>query len=164
METLVKTSKTVPVTGSVLIDQTKVRELVDQLRVAVPQEVRASQEVLARKDHIINQSLAEARRTKTQAEDEFRERLDHSELVEHAQKRAAEIVSDAEQRVARKMQQSETEAQSRRTEADLYAMRNLRALERELNNLVASVRKGIGLLAPDEEEVVMAGNGHQPKE
>ena len=147
IETLIETSKSVPVSGNVLVDKTKAMELVDQLRLAIPQEVRSAEEVLSSKDHIINQAQADARHTKSKAEDEFRQRLDQNELVALAETRAEETMKDAEQRSARILEHSEAEARSRRTDADTYALRSLRALERELAVLSGSVRKGIDVLA-----------------
>ena len=147
METLIETSKSVPVSGNVLIDKNKAMELVDQMRLAVPQEIRSAEEVLSSKDHIINQAQAEARHTKSKAEDEFRQRLEQSELVALAENRAEATLKDAEERANRVLEISESEALTRRTEADAYALRSLRALERELAVLSGSVRKGIDVLA-----------------
>ena len=147
METLIETSKSVPVSGNVLIDKNKAMELVDQLRLAIPQEVRSAEEVLSNKDHIINQAQTDARHTKSKAEDEFRQRLEHSELVALAEGRAEVTLNEAEERAARILDHSEAEARTRRTEADAYALRSLRALERELAVLSGSVRKGIDVLA-----------------
>ncbi len=147
METLIDTSKAVPVSGNVLIDRRKVMELVDQLRLTVPEEVRAAEEVLGQKDQILNMAQTDARRTKATAEDELRERLNHSELVTQAEVKAQQTVSDAEERATRILQQSEAESTSRRTDADAYALRSLRGLESELAAIVGSVRKGIEVLA-----------------
>jgi len=143
LETLINTSKAMPVTGSILIDKKKIMELVDQLRLGIPQEVKAAEEVLAQKDQIINNAMVDARRAKVKAEDEFREKLNQNEL----RKRGEETLREAEQRAARIIEQAEAESQARRTEADAYALRCLRAFERELNSLNGSVRKGIDLLA-----------------
>ena len=156
LETLIDTSKSVPVSGNILIDKRKVMELVDQLRLAIPQEVRASEEVLSQKDHIINQAQVDARRTKAKAEDEFRQRLEQSELVALAESRAEETMKDAEQRADRILQQSEAQARSRQTEADAYALRSLRKLEKELSGLSGSVRKGIEVLA---SQAIIGVNG-----
>jgi len=74
-------------------------------------------------------------------------RLNSNELVTQAETRAAETVRDAEERITRMLQQSEAEALSRKTEADAYALRSLRAMEVELGKLTGSVRKGIEVLA-----------------
>ena len=147
METLVETSKSVPVSGNILVDRKKVIELVDQLRLTIPEEIRSAEDVLSQKDQILNTAQNDARRTKSVADDELRERLNSNELVTQAETRAAETVKDAEERITRMLQQSEAEALSRKTEADAYALRSLRAMEVELGKLTGSVRKGIEVLA-----------------
>ncbi|HAA95272.1 MAG TPA: hypothetical protein DHW65_02930 [Dehalococcoidia bacterium] len=147
METLVETSKSVPVSGNILVDRKKVMELVDQLRLTIPEEIRAAEDVLSQKDQILNTAQNDARRTKSNAEDELRDRLNQSEVVTQAESRAADTIKDAEERATRMLQQSEAEAQSRRTEADAYALRSLRAMEAELEKLSGSVRRGIEVLA-----------------
>ena len=147
METLIATSKSVPVSGNILVDKNKVLELVDQLRLTIPEEVRSAEDVLSQKDHILNLAATDARRTKSMAEDELRDRLNQSELVTQAETRAQQTVKDAEERATRILQQSESESRTRRTEADAYALRSLRAMETELASIVGSVRKGIEVLA-----------------
>jgi len=130
-------------TGGIIVEKKKIAELLDQLRLAIPQEVKAAEEVLARKDTIISSAMAEARRNKIKAEEEFRERLNQNEL----KKRGEEILREAEQRAARMIQQAEGDSHSRRLEADVYALRSLQTLERQLTDVAGSVRKGIDLLA-----------------
>ncbi len=122
-------------------------ELVDQLRLTIPEEIRSAEDVLSQKDTILNTAANDARRTKSMAEDELRDRLNSNELVTQAETRAAESVKDAEERITRMLQQSEAEALSRKTDADAYALRSLRAMEVELGKLAGSVRKGIEVLA-----------------
>ena len=148
--------------GNVLIDKKKVMELLDQLRLAIPQEIMAAEEVLTEKDHILNQAMLEARRTKSQAEDEYRERLDHNEITLVAGNRAGDVVRQAEERAERLTRQSEAQARSRRSEADAYALQSLKALERELSALTGSVRKGIDLLAADQAAVSVELEGSLP--
>jgi hypothetical protein len=147
LETLVETSKSVPVSGSILVDRKKVMELVDQLRLTIPEEIRTAEDVLSQKDQILNTAANDARRTKSMAEDELRDRLNNNEVVTQAETRAAETIRDAEERITRMLEQSEAEAISRKTEADAYALRSLRTMEIELGKLAGSVRKGIEVLA-----------------
>ena len=162
METLLDTSKVVPISGNVLIDKKKVMELVDQLRLAIPQEYKAAQEVLAQKDQILNQAIVDARRTKARAEDEYRERLDQNEIIEKAQRKAEQTISEAEERAQRLINQSESSARSQVSDADAYSLHSLRNLERQLNSITASVRKGIDMLAQDT--VLSTSNGHYKEE
>lgn len=147
METFIDTSKSSRINGQILVDRTKAMELVDQLRLAVPKEVRAAEEVLAQKDHIMNMAQTDARRTKTQAEDDYRERLNKHELVSQAEQRAMTILRDAEERARRMVEQAEQQAQVCRSEADAYALRSLRTLEQEVSNISSVVRRGIDVLS-----------------
>ena len=143
-------------------------ELVDQLRLTIPEEIRSAEDVLAQKDQILNTAATDARRTKSMAEDELRDRLNSNEVVAQAETRAADTIRDAEERITRMLQPSEAEALSRKTEADAYALRSLRTMEIELSKLAGSVRKGIEVLAEqassslntrryEEEEEAAAG-------
>ncbi len=160
LETLIETSKPVPMSGNVIIDKKRAMELVDQMRLVVPQEVRAAEEMLSQKDHIINMAQVDARRTKSQAEDDYRERLNTSELVVTAEHRAEGTLKEAEQRASRLLEQSEAAAVSRRTDADAYALRTLKTLEQELSALNGSVRKGIETLASNANVGKNASNGY----
>ena len=47
MEILISNSKVMPITGKLMVmDKDRLTELVDQLRLGVPQEVKAAEEVL----------------------------------------------------------------------------------------------------------------------
>ena len=129
------------------MDRTKAMELVDQLRLTVPKEIRAAEEVLSQRDHIINLAQTDARRTKSQAEDDYRERLDKHELLLQAEQRATSLLRDAEERARRMVEQSEAQSEANRSEADAYALRSLRTLEQELNSVTSAVRRGIDVLS-----------------
>ncbi len=129
------------------MDRNKAMELVDQLRLTVPKEIRAAEEVLSQRDHIMNLAQTDARRTKSQAEDDYRERLDKHELLMQAEQRATTLLRDAEDRARRMVEQAEAQSEASRSDADAYALRSLRTLEQELNGITSAVRRGIDVLS-----------------
>ena len=146
LEALVQTSSKVPATRNRLVDSDKMAELLEQLRLAVPQDVRSSQEVLDKKDTIINQAQIDARRMMNEAEEEFRTRLDQNDLVVAARHKAQQMVEEAEWRADKSVEQAETESRNTRVDADAYAVQTLRNLEHELTNVLGAVRKGLDAL------------------
>ncbi|MDE2787497.1 MAG: hypothetical protein OXL37_12660 [Chloroflexota bacterium] len=136
-------SKSVPLSNNVMVDKSKISELVAQLRMSVPQEVRRAEEMLSRKDDIMSSAVSEAHQARQQFEQDFRTRLNEHELG----RRAEEILREAEATARRMISQAEQEAENRRNQADAYALRTLRDLERELTTATGSVRKGIDMLA-----------------
>lgn len=132
-----------PLSNNVMVDKTKVNELVAQLRMAVPQEIRRAEEMLSRKDDIMSSAVSEAHQARQQLEQDFRTRLSEHELG----RKAEEMLREAEVAARRMIDQAEREAENRRNQADAYALRTLRDLERELTTATGSVRKGIDALA-----------------
>lgn len=136
-------SKSVPLSSNVMVDRSKIGELVAQLRMAVPQEIRRAEEMLSRKDDIMSSAVSEAHQARQQLEQDFQTRLGEHELG----RKAEEILREAEAAARRMIDQAEGEAENRRNQADAYALRTLRDLERELTTATGSVRKGIDVLA-----------------
>ena len=126
-----------------MVDKARLNELVAQLRMEIPQEIRRAEEMLSRKDDIISSAVSEANQSRQNLEQEFRSRLNDHELS----RKADEMLRDAETRSRRIIDQAEQEAENRRNQADAYALRTLRNLERELAAAAGSVRKGIDVLA-----------------
>lgn len=128
------------------MDPDKLLELVDQLRVAVPQDVTEAEEVLKKREDLLNQSLGEARRIRASAETEYRSRVDENELVQEAKKQSASIVEEAQQKAQRILDLADHDAGARRTAADQYSQTVLYQLEKEIAGLLATVRNGIDVL------------------
>ena len=158
MEALITTSLKVPVAQRTLLDARKVQELMDQLRLAVPQDVKAAEEVLMRKDEILNQAEADRRRVKAQAEEEFRARLNQTEVMREAERKSAEVLQEADRKATRMVSQADVETRTKRAEADAYTAKTLRNLERQLTSNLTSIRNGLALLTGiDTFEVVASG-------
>ncbi len=143
LDALVNTSRKMPATRSRLVDAEKVMELVEQLRLAIPQDIRSAHEVIEKKDNIINQAHIDARRTRGEAEEEFRLRVDQSDILSAARRNAEELMADAERKATRSVEQAEVESSKSRAEADAYIVQALRNLERELTTVLTTVRKGL---------------------
>ena len=160
LEALITTSTKVPGSQRSLLEVKKLEELLDQLRLAVPNDVRAAKEILVNKDDILNLAEAERRKTKAQAEEQFHTRINQSSVLKEAQQRARTMLDDAERKSSRMLAQAETELKTSRAEVDTYAAKALRDLERQLTANLTSVRNGLSLLSGANTFEVMAENGN----
>ena len=146
LDALVNTSGKMPGTHSRLVDPDKVMELLEQLRLSIPQDVRAAQEVIDRKDTILNQAQIDARHTRNDAEEEFRIRLDEHELMVAARSKADRMVEEAEGKANRLIEHAEAQSKTSRAEADAYVIQALRGMEKELTSVLTAVRNGLEVL------------------
>lgn len=126
-------------------------ELVDQIRVAIPQDVTEAEEILRKREDLLNQSLGEARRIRASAETEYRSRVDESELVKESEKQAQKIIDDAHEKAQRILEVAENDAQTHRGSADKYSQDALYKLEVEVAGLLTTVRNGIEELESRQE-------------
>ncbi|PZC47409.1 MAG: hypothetical protein C1O27_001356 [Chloroflexi bacterium] len=130
-----------------LVDQEKLLDLVDRLRVSVPQGIREADQILEKREAIINQALLEARKIRQTAEDEASKRVHESSVIQEAQAEAADLMSRTEEEAQKLVNSATIEAQKRLMGADKYALEALGQLETDLGTMLTSVRQGIDWLA-----------------
>ena len=67
LEELFNNSKPIPLTHSVVVDENSFMDIIDQMRISVPDDIKKAQQVLAQKDRILAQAQEEANRTVSMA-------------------------------------------------------------------------------------------------
>ena len=132
LEELFNESRAIPFTHNVIVDEEKMLDLIDQMRVAVPDEMKNAQQVMAQRDRILAQAQEEATRTLSIAREKGEQLLEKDSLVQSAQsyaeQRATDIIAEADQT---------------RRDADHYVIETLSHLELELERYLNQVRNGI---------------------
>jgi cell division septum initiation protein DivIVA len=131
----------VPLSSRTLVDEQEVLDILDQIRVAVPEEIKAAKRLNQERDEILDQAQAEADLLVRDANRELESRLDEHELILRARERAADIEDDAHRA-----------ADQVRREADDYAIRVLQKLRGQVANLDQAVARALREMTGDDEE------------
>jgi len=148
LESLIANGKKLPLTTNVVVDQNAALGLIDELRVAVPEEVRAAKRINAEGERIIEKAQDEAERIVAKAQEQAAYLIDERGLTEAAQAESQRIVAGAER-----------DAEEIRRGADEYAVNVLVGLEGDVVKTLQSIKKGIAMLderrahVVDEDEV-----------
>jgi vacuolar-type H+-ATPase subunit H len=124
-----------PLTSNVIIDQARALDLLDQLRVAVPEEVRQAKRISEETERIIEHAQEEAERILARAQEQAAFLIEERELTRAAELKSAEIIA-----------QGEREADDIRRGADEYAQSVLVRLEGECIKALQSIKRGLALL------------------
>lgn len=151
LEAMTTQAKRMPITGRAMIDAERLSGLIDQMRLAVPRNVQEAQEVLDRREQIINQTMLDARRIRAVAETDARALVDESELVKLAKKRGDEIIAEAEERAARLLHAVDGQIRKKQTGADQFAQDSLAKLEEQVLSVLNVIHAGQRILSPGEE-------------
>lgn len=147
LEELFNQSRPIWFTHSVIVDEDRMLDLIDQMRMAIPDEVKKAQQVLAQRDRILAQAQEEANRTLAIAREKSEQLVERDAIVQAAHVRAEQIVNGAR-----------GDIDSTRHEADEYVVNTLRRLEMELERFLTQVRNGITVLQDEK------GQGDQQNE
>jgi vacuolar-type H+-ATPase subunit H len=131
LEALVQTANKMPLGGKLLIDEAALRQVVKNMRAAMPDELRVGQRISGERDRILSEARAQARRIVEEAETQSHARLDEQSVVQTARQRAREI-----------QQEAEKAANSLKAEADQYVVNQFAALEARLVRVLREVQAG----------------------
>lgn len=135
LEELFNESRPIWLTHSVIVDEDRMLDLIDQMRVAIPEEIKKAQQVTSQRDRILAQAKEEANRTIALAREKAEKRLEDNEIIQSAKIRAEQIV-----------EQAHKDAAATQREADKYILDSLTNLEVTLDRLLSQVRNGINTL------------------
>jgi cell division septum initiation protein DivIVA len=140
LEELFNESRPIWFTHSVVVDEDKMLDIIDQMRVSIPEEIKKAQQILAQRDRILAQAQEEANRTLALAREKSDQLVEHDQIVQAATVRGEEIVAE-----------SRAECDVIRREADDYVLGTLTRLETELEKSLNQARNGIRAIQIDRQ-------------
>jgi cell division septum initiation protein DivIVA len=139
LEELFNESKAVPLTRNVMVDEDRMLDIIDQMRIAIPEEVKKAQQLLSQRDRVLAQAQEEANRTLELARQKSDDLVTKDTVAQEARQRADQIIA-----------QARVEAENIRADADDYSMNSLMQLEAELERITNQVANGIRLLKDEQ--------------
>ncbi len=143
LERLLSQSWRVPMSNYVVVNEDDFLDVVDQMRTAIPKEIKHAERILQERDRKIAQAEEEAARII---------QLAHSDAEKLAEEH--EIVNAAHQRANTIIERSQREAQALRMEADEYVRavlldlnEQLDTLDTQITGVLTTVRNGLQTLS-----------------
>jgi hypothetical protein len=138
LEELFNESRTVPFTRNAVVDEDKMLDIIDQMRVTIPNEVKQAQQIVTQRDRFLAQAQEEAARIVALAREKAEQMVEHESIVKSAMTRADQILA-----------QARLDAQATRRDADDYVIDGLQHLDSEITRLQTQVRNGLRKLEED---------------
>ncbi len=131
LEELAEDSPHVPLTGKSLVSTDDLYNIVDKLRVSLPEEVKRAEWVAKEKERLLEESKAEAQKMIEQAKEYIQKLIEESEILRLAKEQAAAVMDSAKE-----------DATQIAHGAANYAQQVLVALEEQLEKTLNTVRRG----------------------
>lgn len=152
LENLIGSSRKMPLVNQIMIKESEILNIVDQMRTSIPDEIKLARRVIQEKERIIAQAQADASTLLARAREESERAIKREGLLQAAGERSLEMMREAEENT-----------EKLKNDADAYVVETLRALRDHLTNInvtvsrtILSIEKGLESLEPpaDEEESV----------
>jgi len=126
-----------PLTSRTLVDEQEILDILDQIRVSIPDEIKAARRVTQDREQLLSDARAEADRLVREADEHIAARLGEHHLVRSAEARAAEIEERALE-----------DAERMRRETEAYAYRVMQRLREQISQISQAVERGMQELEP----------------
>ena len=157
LEELVIQARRLPVGGNLVVDRKRMLDVIDQMRLSVPGDMRQAQQILETRDQILTDAHQKAQDTVRRAEDERARRIEDNSILREAQERSHQMLMDTEARARQTIAEADATAAAHLSEAaeaatrqlddaDQYALEVLHRLENQLQAFLESIRMSIGSL------------------
>ena len=140
LEELFNESRSIPFTHSVVVDEDRMLDIIDQMRVSIPDEIKKAQQLLAQRDRLLAQAQEEANRTLSLAREKSEQMVERDQIVQAAQARSDQII-----------EQARGEGETTKRDADQYVLETLTNLEMELDRTLSQIRNGIRTVQTDRQ-------------
>ncbi len=132
LEGLIDEGRHMPFSKFTMIDEERALEIIDQMRISIPEEIEKANKIIMQRDRVLAQANEEAARLLQMARQKGDHLLEQDVNVQAAQNRAANIIEQARQ-----------EAEAIARGADEYAISVLQKLEQQLIRTLQVIRNGI---------------------
>ncbi len=128
-------------TRQVVVDEQAFLDIIDQMRVTIPEEIRQAKRVNEEKERILADAREEAERTLANAQEQAAFLMTEKGLMRQAQAEADRLLAQGRERARQQM-----------VESDAYVVAVLTGLEEELTRLLSTTRNGIERLRTSHQQ------------
>jgi vacuolar-type H+-ATPase subunit H len=135
LEALVVNARKVPMTSQIILEQATILDLVDQLRIAIPEEVRQARRINQESDRVLGRAREEAEQIIGAAQEQAALLLQDQSILRDAEMKAQELIDRAQGKSDETMRG-----------ADQYAADVLVRLESDLVKTLSIIKKSLEVI------------------
>lgn len=151
--------------SKIVVDREYIYNLLDDLRMCAPDEIKRYQKIINNREGILNEAQQRAEDMLAQAQNQTAQLLDQSEIVQTAYQRAEDIMKQATEEAKSIVNQAEAESAQMRKASLMYtndllaeAQQNIESSFKEMDNktrmLSSAMKNSIQQIRANREELM----------
>ena len=132
LEELINNGWHVPLTTNTVVDEDEFLDIIDQMRISIPEEIKQAKRIQQEKARLISQAKEESDRIIALARDEHQALISDHEILKAAEAQRQAI-----------LEEGRVEVRDMRKGADAYVIDVLSQLEDQLSGMLTTVHNGV---------------------
>lgn len=149
LEELVGIGKRVPFSGRVMVEEEQFLALVDQLRIAVPNEIKQAQRVIRDRERVIAEAQDEAKRILETARKRAEYFVSEQGVLNEARQQSEEILRQVEERRKRSKGEIDVYALQQFTKVEEAMREGLEIIDNAVRETVATIERAKNAIGQD---------------
>lgn len=145
LQDIIERAPKVPITGKSMVDKREFNEVIEQIEICIPDQIKKAQWVMSEKDRILGDAQKEYEMVKKETVEMMKYNVENHDIVKEAKIRASEILALAQR-----------DAKAIRIGSREYSNEILSELDRELevkkSALIQSMQKSFETVAKEIDE------------
>ena len=135
LEALVVNARKLPMTSQIILEQAAVLDLIDQMRVAIPEEVKQARRIVQESDRVVQKAREEGEQIIGAAQEQAAILLQDQSIIREAESRAQDVLD-----------KTQTKAEETMRGADQYAADVLVRLESDLVKSLSIIKRSLEVI------------------
>jgi hypothetical protein len=168
LENLIAGSRRMPLVNQIIVKESEILSIIEQMRTTIPDEVKQSRRVIQEKERILAQAQADATALLARAREEGERAVNREGLLKVAEERSQQLLQKTEEQVHQMIRRAEEHSEHLKVDADAYVMETLRNLrehltsvETDVSRTILSIERGLESL---QEQPLEQGEGRQNRD
>lgn len=142
VEDIINTSSTIPLSGKVMIDKRELSELIEEIKLKLPDELKQAEWIKDERQRILYEAQTDADNMIKEVQVHIEDMIDNHEIIAEAEKRAEEI-----------LERARMSAKEVRLGAHEYAGNILVGVEESLKRVMDRVSETVSSVETDRAEL-----------
>ncbi len=143
LENLIAGSRRMPLVNQIIVKESDILSIIEQMRTTIPDEVKQSRRVIQEKERILAQAQADATALLARAREEGERAVNREGLLKVAEERSQQLLQKTEDQVHQMIRRAEEHSEHLKVDADAYVVETLRNLREHLTSVETDVSRTI---------------------
>ena len=159
LDEVLESAVTLPLTSKCMVDAERIRDLIDDIRLNIPSEIKQARAVVADRNEILSMAKKEAEDLIRKAEERAKALVDNDTIVRQANAKGMAMLSEASQKASDMVAQATARSKEMKQAAYDFSEGMLRSTEETVARALSEIKTTRQAILQSAREAIKQGGG-----